>query len=53
MKLNPDSEINKYKATLVAKDFLPKPGADFGEVFAPVARIERVRLVIAYVSWNE
>lgn len=52
IKLNPNGEVNKYKARLVAKGFLQKPGVDFGEVFAPVARIETVRLVIAYAHWH-
>lgn len=52
MKLNPGGEVNKVKARLVAKGFLQRLGVDFGEVFALVARIETVRLVIAYVSRN-
>lgn len=52
VKLNPDGGVNKYKARLVAKGFLQRPGIDFGEVFAPVARIETVRMVIAFASWH-
>lgn len=52
IKLNPNGEVNKYKARLVAKGFLQRPGVDYGEVVAPVARIETVRLVIAFAHWH-
>lgn len=47
VKLNPDGSIVKHKARLVAKGFLQKEGIDYSEVFAPVARIETIRLVVA------
>jgi len=37
----------KYKATLVAKGFLQNARIDYSEVYALVARIETVRLVVA------
>ena len=49
-KLNPDGSIAKYKARLVARGFLQKAGLDYSEVFAPVARIETIRLVVAIAS---
>nr|GEZ50016.1 retrovirus-related Pol polyprotein from transposon TNT 1-94 [Tanacetum cinerariifolium] len=39
---------NKYR--LVAKGYAQKEGVDFEESFAPVARLEAVRLFIAYVA---
>ena len=36
----------KYKARLVAR------GIDFGEVFAPMARLESIRLIIAIASYK-
>ena len=50
MKRNPAGEVVKHKARLVAKGFLQKEGVDYGEIFAPVARIETVRLVVAIAS---
>nr|GEZ14239.1 hypothetical protein [Tanacetum cinerariifolium] len=39
---------NKYR--LVAKEYAQKEGVDFKESFAPVARLEAVRLFIAYAA---
>nr|ABB47448.2 retrotransposon protein, putative, Ty1-copia subclass [Oryza sativa Japonica Group] len=39
--------IVKYKARLVAKGYVHQQGVDFDEVFAPVTRMETVRLLIA------
>jgi len=45
VKLNPDGQVSKHKARLVSRGFLQNQGIDYNEVFAPVARIETVRLV--------
>lgn len=50
VKRNSDGSINKYKARLVAKGYIQKHGIDFDEVFAPVARIETVRLIIGMAA---
>ncbi|MCH93923.1 copia-type polyprotein, partial [Trifolium medium] len=50
VKLNSDGSVAKHKARLVAKGFLQKAGLDYDEVYAPVARIETIRLVIAIAS---
>jgi len=47
VRLNPDGQVSKHKARLVARGFLQKQGIDYNEVFAPVARIEAMRLVTA------
>ena len=44
------SNISKYKVRLVAKGYVQQQGVDFDEVFAPVARLESVRLLLAYAA---
>ena len=51
-KLNSKGEVTKFKARLVAKGLLQRQGLDYDEVFAPVARLETVRLVIEMTSYN-
>lgn len=46
LKRNSDGSINKFKARLVAKGYVQRHGIDFDEVYAPVARIETIRLLI-------
>jgi len=50
LKLNPNRIVSKRKARLVAKGFLQKHGLDYSEVFALVARIETIRLMVALAS---
>ena len=55
VKKDPNGNIIKHKARLVAKGYAQREGVDFDEVFAPVARIETVRLLIALaaqMSWE-
>ncbi|KAG7547574.1 Zinc finger CCHC-type superfamily [Arabidopsis suecica] len=52
IKRNSDGSINKHKARLVAKGYVQRHGIDFDEVFAPVARIETVRFIIALAASN-
>ena len=49
-KLNEDGQVIRNKARLVCKGYSQKEGIDYGETFAPVARIEAVRLFLAYVA---
>ena len=42
--------IVKHKARLVTRGFVQHEGIDFKEVFAPVARMESVRLLLALAA---
>lgn len=50
LKKEPDGRIVKHKARLVAKGYVQRQGVDFEEVFAPVARLETIRLLIAIAA---
>nr|GEZ13001.1 hypothetical protein [Tanacetum cinerariifolium] len=43
----------KNKARLVAQGHTQKEGIDYDEVFAPVARIEAIRIFLAYASFKD
>nr|GEW92302.1 Gag-Pol polyprotein [Tanacetum cinerariifolium] len=45
-----DNTVIRNKSHLVAKGYAQKEGVDFEESFAPVARLEAVRLFIAYAA---
>jgi len=42
--------MHKYKARLCAKSFTQKQGIDYQEVFAPVARHDSIRMMLALVA---
>jgi hypothetical protein len=50
VKKNTVGEVIKHKARLVAKGYVQQPCVDFDEVFAPVARIESARLLLALAA---
>lgn len=49
-KLNENEEIDKCKARLVAKGYEQQYGVDYNEVFAPVARWDTIRMVLALAA---
>ncbi|CAL2244935.1 unnamed protein product [Prunus armeniaca] len=52
-KLNLDGTVQKNKARLVAKGYSQKPGIDYNETFAPVARLDTIRTLIALAAHKE
>jgi hypothetical protein len=42
--------VTRNKARLVAKGYAQVTGLDFKETFAPVARLESIRILLAYVA---
>ncbi|GKF70340.1 putative ribonuclease H-like domain-containing protein, partial [Tanacetum coccineum] len=45
--------VIKNKARLVAQGYIQEEGIDYDEVFAPVARIEAIRLFLSYASFKD
>ena len=45
-----DGEVVRNKARLVAQGFSQVEGLDYGETFAPVARIEAIRILLAFAA---
>jgi hypothetical protein len=51
-KLNADRSMNKHKARLVVKGYSQEPGIDFTETFAPVSRLDTIKLLLALAAQN-
>nr|GEV61841.1 retrovirus-related Pol polyprotein from transposon TNT 1-94 [Tanacetum cinerariifolium] len=51
-KRDEENTVIRNKSCLVAKGYAQKEGVDFEESFAPVARLEAVRLFITYAAHN-
>ena len=47
-KLNEQGEVTRNKAKLVAQGYIQQEGIDYTETFAPVARLEAIRLLLSY-----
>jgi hypothetical protein len=47
-KLNEDGKVTRKKDRLVCKGYAQVEGTDFEETFSPVARMEAIRLLLAY-----
>ena len=52
-KKNAKGDMERCKARLVAKGYSQRQGIDYDEVFAPVARLETIRLIISLAAQNE
>ena len=49
-KYKPHDTIDRFKARLVAKGYKQKPYIDYFEVFAPVARLDTICMIIALAA---
>nr|GEX36314.1 outer envelope protein 61-like [Tanacetum cinerariifolium] len=52
-KLDERGIVIRNKARLVAQGYIQEEGIDYDKVFAPVARIEAIRLFLAYASFKD
>ena len=51
-KQDENGVIIRNKARLVAQGYSQVEGLDFGETFAPVARLESIRILLAYAAFS-
>lgn len=50
IKFDSNGNIERYKLHIVARGFVQKEGVDYKEVFAPVANLESIRIIIALAA---
>jgi hypothetical protein len=50
IKMLPNGQINKYKARLYTRGFSQEYGVDYFETFAPVIRMESLRILLALAT---
>ena len=49
-KMDEDGTVTRNKARLVAKGYSQEEGIDYDETYAPVARLEAIRMFLAFAS---
>jgi hypothetical protein len=47
------SVVTKNKARLIGKGYTQLEGLDFGETYAPVERLESIRILLAYATHHD
>jgi len=52
-KLNENGDVIRNKARLVCKGYAQQEGIDFEEPFAPVAKLEAIRMFLAFSSFQQ
>jgi hypothetical protein len=52
-KLNEDGQIVRNKAKLVCKGYAQVEGVDFEQNFAPVAKIEGIRMFFSFACYKK
>jgi hypothetical protein len=45
-----DGEVVRNKARLIAQGFSQVKGLDFGKTFAPIARLEAIQILLAFIA---
>ena len=51
-KFNEDSQVIRNKGRLVCKGYAQIEGIDFEETFAPMARLEAIRMILAFACYK-
>jgi len=49
-KLNESGQVARNKARLVAQGYSQQEGIDYDETFAPIARLESIRILLSFVA---
>ena len=51
-KLDENGKVTRKKARLDCKGYAQEEGIDYGETFAPIARLEGLRTLLAYLAYK-
>ena len=52
-KLDEDGKVVRNKERLVAQGYSQEEGIDYTETFAPVARLEAIRILLSYAAHHD